>query len=369
MPPDRKSTHRLQYAWLLIQIGIAVYGLSVTAYLLARVGFGERVWLVAMCNNCVPWLVWMGLGAGGIALFSQHRRRLIALQIPGVVAFALLYGDLFWPHDPVAPVNGGLELTVATYNILSIHTDPRRITQAIDALDADIIGLQELGPDHAATFEREMVGDYPYQALHPSPFGFGIGLLSRYPIQDETVLLTYPKHERRVLMRAVLDVQGTRVTVYVAHPIVPFPLKNQPWQRVMPGTLWFPSLYDDNERDRQIGVLSDHIRQDEGPVLVLCDCNMSDQSDAYRALDTALDDAFHERGWGMGFSSTRFMSTHRVLPLFARIDYVWHSEHFTALDATVGATSGGSDHRPVVAELVLKPGVPANAPDLMSRPN
>jgi endonuclease/exonuclease/phosphatase (EEP) superfamily protein YafD len=38
-----------------------------------------------------------------------------------------------------------------------------------------------------------------------------------------------------------------------------------------------------------------------------------------------------------------------------RIDYVFYSSHWRAAAARLGPWDGGSDHRPVVAELALLP--------------
>ena len=38
-----------------------------------------------------------------------------------------------------------------------------------------------------------------------------------------------------------------------------------------------------------------------------------------------------------------------------RIDYVFHSRHWRAVSARNGRIDGKSDHRPVIATLVLKP--------------
>jgi endonuclease/exonuclease/phosphatase family metal-dependent hydrolase len=39
------------------------------------------------------------------------------------------------------------------------------------------------------------------------------------------------------------------------------------------------------------------------------------------------------------------------VPALIRIDHIFHSSHFTALNAHMLNDSGGSDHLPVVAEL------------------
>ncbi len=85
------------------------------------------------------------------------------------------------------------------------------------------------------------------------------------------------------------------------------------------------------------------------PVLLMCDCNMTDTSAAYARLRTALNDSFREAGWGFGHT---FFPPQSPFPI-QRIDYIWHSEDFTAIQAYVGQ-DGGSDHLPIVAKLRLE---------------
>lgn len=139
----------------------------------------------------------------------------------------------------------------------------------------------------------------------------------------------------------MLDINGTDVVVYVAHP-------------TPPRNFFSPLTYSDERRGNQINDLRDQLRQESDPVLVLCDCNMTDQSDDYRAMNDLLDDSFREAGTRMGFTfPATFRSYGRFLPYLVRIDYIWHSDQFVALDARVADNSGTSDHRPVIAELSL----------------
>jgi sugar phosphate permease len=97
-------------------VGIALYGLLVIGYFLARLVVGERWNLVAFANNFVPWIVAGGVFLCLMALFSRHRWVLIAFQVPGIVAFLVLFGALFLPKGSAEEHADGPELTVATYN-------------------------------------------------------------------------------------------------------------------------------------------------------------------------------------------------------------------------------------------------------------
>lgn len=207
--------------------------------------------------------------------------------------------------------------------------------QLIDTLGADIVALQEVSSDQAAQFDAHLAAAYPHHILNTETEGRGLGLLSRYPIVEQEWFQPLPQSDPH--LRAVIDVNGTPITVYVAHPH-------------SPRGLFSPLQYDTSQRDAELADVRERVAAEAGPVIVMCDCNMSDQSDAYRAFDRLMDDAFRQAGRGMGFTF-RFR---RFLPSMVRIDYVWHSDHFVATDARAWEDAGASDHHAVVARLWLK---------------
>lgn len=331
----------LKASWNLAQAGILLYGVAITGFLLARLIVGERWNWVAFANNLIPWWALGNTILAGVALISRRRWLLIVCQVPGIIAFWLLYGELLLPRHPPAETTTQPPMTVAIYNILSDTSDPVRIKDAITSLDADIIGLVEVGAVHAQLFSAELAERYPYQSLHPkkNPFN-GVGLLGIYPILQEEVI--YPFAGSMAHLRVVLDIDGVFVTVYVAHP-------------ARPRGLTSPLAYNTDRRDADITVLCDnYLSQETGPLIVLGDFNMSDQSDVYRRVDVLLDDAFRAVGWGMGFTFPNYWrSSFRLIPRLLRIDYVWLNDDFRAYEAFVAQDSGTSDHYPVVARIGL----------------
>jgi vancomycin resistance protein VanJ len=327
--------------WQLVQAGVLLYGLATTGYLLARGLVGEQWAVVAFANNFLPWWSLGGLLLGLVALFSHRRWLLAALQVPVILAFVVLYGPLLLPRDPGEVAGGGPALTIASYNTLSALSDPARVLDVVADLQTDVIGLQELGPDHADLLAAQLSGDYPYQALYPELPVHGVGLLSRYPILSEEVIRLAPG--AMLTLRAELDIAGTPVTLLVTHPPTPTGFLS-------------PVTYNTERRDAEIALLiAEHIRPAlDGPLLVIGDFNLTDQSNAYRDLDALLDDAYRDAGPGLGFTfpASLFNITDSV-PLL-RIDFIWYNRHFVAREAWTGEDAGTSDHLPVAATLVLK---------------
>jgi endonuclease/exonuclease/phosphatase family metal-dependent hydrolase len=90
-------------------------------------------------------------------------------------------------------------------------------------------------------------------------------------------------------------------------------------------------------------------------VIVAGDMNMTDQTDAYRALAGRLQDAQHEAGCGFGHTFPAYGGRFRDLPIFprmVRIDMVFHSDEWAAVECRVLSGHGQSDHLPVMVRLV-----------------
>jgi vancomycin resistance protein VanJ len=330
----------LRVIWKLALAASLLYGSAITGYLLARIAVGERWNWIAYANNFIPWWALGNTILIVIALFSERRGLLIACQLPGIIAFLVLYGRLLLPRHTPAQATAGPPVTFATYNILSVASDPSRIQAAITALDAGVIGLVEVGPVHAQVFAASLAEAYPYQVMVPGLPVSGVGLLSRCPIVHHEMF--QPRPDSMFYLRAVIDLDGVPVTVYVVHP-------------PPPRNVISPFTYDDDERTAEIKLLhDDYLAHETGPLIVLGDFNMTDQSDSYRQMDDLLHDTFREAGRGMGFTfPASIHASIRLLPPLLRIDYVWHSDHFGGYNAYVAQDGGTSDHQPVVARLVL----------------
>ncbi len=332
-----ESLRLLRAVWHVLQVSILLYGVGMSAYVLTFAALGERWPWIAFANNFLPWWALGAALAAVIALVTRWRWLLVAVQIPVLIAFAVLYGDLLLPPGSTADA-GGPTFTAATYNIIASVSDPQAVTDNIATFDADIVGLQEVGPAHSAQLERDLAEEYPFQAHYPELPVHGVSLLSRYPITRAEPFRPFANSMR--YLRAEIDLDGVPLVVYVVHPPTP--------SRVM-----IPTAYDTQRRDAEIEILRrDYLAHESGPVIVLGDFNMVDLSDAYRAMDADFDDAFRTAGRGLGFTFPAVESW-ELFPRMLRIDYVWYNRGVVARDARVGDDSGTSDHLPVIAVLAL----------------
>jgi endonuclease/exonuclease/phosphatase (EEP) superfamily protein YafD len=147
--------------------------------------------------------------------------------------------------------------------------------------------------------------------------------------------------EKGQAQKVVLRLPGGPITVFNVHP-----LRTGGWQH----------------RYRQIAsLLEEEVFREKTPVILGGDFNAPDHSQLYELVAGRLKNAHREAGFGFGFtypsSEVRAFGLFRAPPV-VRIDHIFFSDRFVALRAGTIDKSGGSDHRPVFAELGLKPSTP-----------
>jgi len=121
-------------------------------------------------------------------------------------------------------------LRIASYNVHGCvgadrRFDPVRIARVLGEIDADVVGVQELGsPRHRAGDAWTELAELSGYAPIPGPTrfrrgaAFGNGILTRLPVRGhELVDLSCPRREPRGAIDATLDCDGVDVRVVVTH--------------------------------------------------------------------------------------------------------------------------------------------------------
>lgn len=260
----------------------------------------------------------------------------------------LLYGDMLLPDLPVTPL-AGHPVTVMTSNLLGSNDETEAVIAALGNSGADVIALQELSPVLAEAIKRDLATTYPYQVLDPQPGVVGMGVISRYPLRHTNTSLPGAWVGRPQVL--ALTVGTTLVTLVNFHAIPPV------------GSESMSLEWRIRERERQARALVYLADATPHPVIVLGDLNATDQHTAYAIITTHFIDAWRTAGWGFGHTFPGAVSAGSSRPemfgipvpkWLVRIDYVFHSAHWHTHTAQIGPWDGVSDHRPVLATLVLR---------------
>jgi endonuclease/exonuclease/phosphatase (EEP) superfamily protein YafD len=132
-----------------------------------------------------------------------------------------------------------------------------------------------------------------------------------------------------VLLRATVETEGGPLRLYAVHVVAPFGGGREAWID-------------------QVRRITDAVRTERMPVLMAGDFNATWGNEAFRwLLDAGLTDAAAARGrpfqmtWRQG----------RFLPPLTRIDHVLTTDGLAAVAIRTGE-GHGSDHRPIVADIV-----------------
>jgi vancomycin resistance protein VanJ len=313
-----------------------LWGSIINGFFVGYAGCGDSIPAIAQANHVLHWLLLPNMALFGIiSLFSRKWLPLL-WQLPGIVVFAAKFGPLLLPRT--APNVDGVEIKAVTFNVLGHAANPEQTFTLIDAIDADIVAVQELRPGLRDMVQHDLATRYPYQATHINRIA-GLGLFSRYPFLEEPqfsydLSLYKDDYTSARYIRAVIEIEAQAVVVYVYHP--------------PPPSFELLRAYDDKANQAQTRELARLIKAEVLPVILLCDCNATPYGKQYNTLDGVLNDAFAQRGWGLGLTFPA------KFPLI-RIDYVWHTNQIVAVDARVWVEDihSTSDHLPVLARLVL----------------
>lgn len=316
-----------------------IYVVFIILWMAARLLIFDQFWLLALLNTVAEYLFVPLPILLFISIWNRNRVVLAELCIPSLV-FVLMFGYLFWPPSSNEIAEDKQAITLMSFNVLYSNTTPNAIVDSIRSTNPDIVGFQELMPAMAASLVEELESDYPYNTFQLlETTGLSTAVLSKFPM-DRVEQFELPP--RDLAVHTIVQVHGTKTHIIVVHLSA-----NNFFDY---SATEFVALVKERygHREKETMQLRQMIQDLDEPVLLMCDCNMTDTSEAYARLDTVLDDSFRETGWGMGHTLQLLQLSFPV----QRIDYVWHTDEFEAIYAYVGQ-DGGSDHLPIVAKLGL----------------
>lgn len=355
-----------------------LYGAANLLFLLACLApriSPAHYWPFAFLGLAFPFLLVVELILGLSFLFLNARWSLIIL-LSLALGWRSLSSLVAWPSQPAASIQVPGSLKILSYNVHYFRAyddrpDPGhkirdQMLDLIASQRADILCLQEFftseSPrefDFKAFISKRL--HYPYRYFssdyNSGDNHSGVILFSRYPILDAAKIRLEPRGDPESAIYADLVLGGDTVRVYTMH------LQSIYLNRKdLAGLERIPESGDSGlqtgrtilgklrrafiRRAGESDLISAAIRHSPHPVIVCGDFNDTPDSYAYFRIRSGLQDAFLEKGLGIG-------ATYRSISPTLRIDYIfaslaWKVQGFSRL------RSGYSDHFPVLATLVLK---------------
>lgn len=288
-------------------------------------------------------LLTVATGAGGSSMTGTpeaSRRGLLGTLAAGLVPLSGLV-DVHGPPASAPEPGASDRLRVMAYNLHLFFEEGEAGRYNLEALQsviedsgADIIAVSE--SDGARPLSGNVDGlswlgrrlDYHVEFGAPSRIrGYGVGVLSRWPIESVTVVqLPVNRSPPRLAVEAVIRT-----------PTGPLPVIATHFMTEKPGDV------RDRQAERIVDLAADHER-----AVVLGDFNVEPDptEPAYRTLEAAFTDAWTAANRRYGGPETWSAADPRQ-----RIDYVWLRGEWTVHETAVLGSPRASDHLAVLAEI------------------
>jgi endonuclease/exonuclease/phosphatase (EEP) superfamily protein YafD len=309
-----------------------------------HLSLGDRVWWIALVSIFAPYLFSPLALLVPLGLAKPSYRYWVAVLL-AIFMFLLEYGQLF-DFEATETAKTADSITVMSFNIWG-YSESVETAQAIVSLGMpDVVALQELSPSMARTLAEKLGEVYPYRLLEPKEGADGRGILSRYPLTDVSTPVSSPLGS----FAQVVEIEASErvLTLYNVH-LIPTMVFHylEVNDSIAEGVR---SSFD--AREQQVIQLVSELARRRRPVIVAGDLNTTDQSDAYSVLARHLKDAYREVGRGFGHTFPAYIGSFRGIPIIprtVRVDMIFYSSEFIALDSQVVREYGESDHLPVLA--------------------
>ncbi len=222
------------------------------------------------------------------------------------------------------PEANGVTFKLLHANVHRDNTETTTLLAQIDAEDPDLVILQELSPIWLTALQglSEM---YPYRVAEAQEGAFGIGLFSKFPLDEARIVHTPPLDLPEI--RAVVRLGERRLNLVSAHPMPPV------------------GRASTAARNAQLAALGDELALASRPTVFVGDLNISMWAPTYQSFENASGLRNCRKGFGI-------VSTFPVYLPFVGIpiDHCLVSEGIKVLDFRTGADIG-SDHLPIVVVL------------------
>lgn len=318
-----------------VRLATSVVAACTAAVILFTIcGFLARFWwrFEQLCHFRVQYF-WLLVLAAAILLVTGRWRLAIVAAAAAALNFATI-APIYFPVSDVKQIQAaqGSPFRLVSFNVLGKNRRHKDVVNWLRGESADVVLLMEVQPHWIDSLES-LRDQYPHQHVVSRRDNFGIALLSKTPWSNiETV--EFGSAELPSLV-ATLEHSGQTFTLIGTHPLPP------------------GSASAAAARNEQLAAIGHFVKQRTGQVFVAGDLNLTEQSPYFHDLLRTSGLADSRQGLGIQASWAP-----RLPGLDLPLDHVLVSREWHVASRRVGPHLG-SDHRPVVAELLPNSGTAA----------
>ncbi|MBI2826657.1 MAG: endonuclease/exonuclease/phosphatase family protein [Planctomycetia bacterium] len=320
-------------AWLYLLIVLLEWALF-------RAG-GDRWWIATVMLYAPRWMPALPLAVLGPLALWRNRRALWGVAAATLVVFGPVMGFCvpgFYQGDRKAPT-----LRVLTCNVEHGINAREALAALVASARPDVVVLQECSPDAGIVWPD---GWHVHQERH-------LVVASRYPLVGRRhSVCTHPENPWPPVngLACVAETPQGKVAVCCVHLQSPRAGLESVLDRqtgVDPARRWTLDTLTTHRR-WESEELAAWIGSTDLPTIVAGDFNMPVDSTIYRKCWSSFTNAFSSMGLGFGYTKV----SGKRLTYGARIDHVLFNRGLGCRSCKVESDIG-SDHRPLIAELVL----------------
>lgn len=220
-------------------------------------------------------------------------------------------------------------LSVMSINLLAGNSQYERAAAQIRQADADLVLIQEYGPNWDAVISETLAQSHPYTLTRPRSDAFGVAVYSKVPLTDVVWFELGGVGTPQV--SATIEHDGQQIALYAIHLMPPAGLANT------------------RDTWRQLDDLARRIESESMPVMVAGDFNFTPRSaQAARLRRLGLTEAHAQGGSGRG--ATWPANGLASLAPGIRLDQVYVDKALGCDRSRVLAETG-SDHLPILVDI------------------
>jgi endonuclease/exonuclease/phosphatase (EEP) superfamily protein YafD len=306
---------------------IALYLVAAATTLATLAGWLSWWWLPCeLASHFRVQYLWIALICTISLAAAQQWRAAALAAVPVVLNLAVIL-PLYWPRQ-----NRETESRPIRLESINVYSGNRRhadVLKFIAATQPDIVLLEEVTSEWRDVFDA-LAADFPYQETELREDNFGIGLVSRLPLESVQVRKVGSAGLPSIVAR--LRWEGAPLTIVGTHPLPP--AGREMWRL----------------RNGQFEALAALSRTLSGAVVVIGDLNTTSWSAHFGTLldGTRLRDS--RPGFGVQASWPAWSPLPRI-----PIDHCLVSPEIMVRRRFIGADVG-SDHFPLVVDLAIDAG-------------
>jgi len=308
------EARRITLRYTRLAVAVSLFG-STTPWI------GEWFYLLERATSFVP--IYTGLSAAALVILSALRSwrwsavALVTFVLAGAQTVPCYLGK---PSQNVE----GAPLRVMTVNVFTANRNYAGLLALLKSERPDVVAVLEIDEVWAAAL-ADLETEFPHRLVLPQEDNFGIGLFSKRPFEE----ITPVDLEGVPAVRAVVKVGDVPITVLAVHTLPPAsPLYIQ-------------------IANKQLDLLPKLMQEDENPVILLGDLNVTRWSPYFVDLLDVSGASDARQGYGV----VGTWPSH-LWPCLIPIDHCLYTPPLHVVDLRRGPRFG-SDHLPLIIDLVV----------------